>query len=112
MGSASGSVEQQVNTVTGKIDAAKREINETLQNSYTTLTKLNEEVQKIETNIGNKVRDLEPKFTQLQQTVTQTVTQDLYSLESRVKQYVDEKINQEMDILNNMLNKIVSGNRY
>ena len=107
MGSASGSVEQQVNTVTGKIDAAKREINETLQNSYTTLTKLNEEVQKIEMNIGNKVRDLEPKFTQLQQTVTQTVTQDLGSLEQRLRQYVNEKVETEIQAINTILDSIV-----
>lgn len=57
MGTASGSVEQQVNTVTGKIEAAKTEITQNLEQNYTKLTKLNEEMQKIDTNIGNKVRN-------------------------------------------------------
>ena len=107
MGTTSGSVEQQVNTVSGKIETAKREINETLERDYTKLTKLNEEVQKIETNIGNKVRDLEPKFTQLQQTVTQTVTQDLGALEERMKKYVNDKIDSEIQAITNILDGIV-----
>ena len=107
MGTTSGSVEQQVNTVTGKIETAKREINETLERDYTKLTKLNEEVQKIDTNIGNKVRDLEPKFTQLQQTVTQTVTQDLGALEERMKKYVNDKIDSEIQAITTILDGIV-----
>lgn len=107
MGSTSGSVQQQVNTVSGKIDTAKREITETLERDYTKLTKLNEEVQKIETNIGKKVRELEPKFTQLQQTVNQTVSQDLGSLERRIKQYVDQKIDSEITAINQILATIV-----
>lgn len=107
MGTASGSVEQQVNTVTGKIEAAKTEINQNLEQNYTKLSKLNEEMQKIDTNIGNKVRELEPKFTQLQQTVTQTVTQDLTALEERLKKYVDDKINSEIQAITNILDSIV-----
>ena len=107
MGTASGSVEQQVNTVSGKIETAKREINETLERDYTKLTKLNEEVQKIETNIGKKVRELEPKFTQLQNQVSQTVTQDLGALEARIKKYIDDKINSEIQAITQILDRIV-----
>ena len=112
MGTASGSVEQQVNTVTGKIEAAKTEITQNLEQNYTKLTKLNEEMQKIDTNIGNKVRELEPKFTQLQQTVTQTVTQDLTALETRMKQYVDNKVNQEINEVQQLFNRVVYGRNY
>ena len=107
MGSTSGSVEQQVNTVSGKIETAKREITETLENNYTKLTKLNEEIQKIETTIGDKVRELEPKFVQLQQTVTHTVNQDLGNLEQRIRQYVNDKIDSEIQSINNILDGIV-----
>ena len=71
------------------------------------MSKLNEEVQKIETNIGNKVRDLEPKFIQLQQTVTQTVTQDLGALEERLKKYVNDKIDSEIQAITAILDGIV-----
>ena len=112
MGTASGSVEEQVNTVTGKIEAAKTEINNKLETEYTKLSKLNEEVQKIKVNIGQRVNAMEPRIQQLQQQVLQQLNQKSYELQSSIQQTYERNNQYEIERLSRILDAIVKNEGY